>query len=66
MLTREDRIKGGKAGKGKSRQGKILRSASTEGSNAVLKPWEKDNISRATWYRRRASNKINTIDGRFL
>ncbi|MDE0385815.1 MAG: replication initiation protein [Defluviicoccus sp.] len=37
------------------------RSASPEGSNEVLKPWEMEGISRRTWYRRRAARKGGTV-----
>ena len=39
--------------KGKARKA----SASPEGSNEKLRPWEAENISRATWYRRQAARR---------
>lgn len=37
-------------------------SASCEGSNEALRPWEAEGISRRTWYRRRrAARKAGTV-----
>ena len=52
---------GGAAGKGKAFNGPQLKSMSTEGSNEVLKPWEKLGMSRRSWYRK-GLNKIGTND----
>ena len=49
--------KGGAAGLGKAQKN----SASPEGSNEALRPWDAEGVSRRTWYRRRAARKMALI-----
>ena len=48
------------AARGRKQTGKARkRSASTEGSNEALQPWEAEGVCRALWYRRRKAEREN-------